>query len=130
MYTAKITNKEEVNGQFVVTVEFTDGVDTVTETVVPQDKQGFIHWVKQRSYSLTTAKELKDEDNVGKVVDVTTTQLTQSELDFNEWVEDFNRLKQVQELVDLGVVVDDNPKLVALRNKVQNDLKAEYVDKL
>ena len=48
MWTATVKNKEEFNGAIKVTVDFSNGTKTVTETCIPQDKDGFTHWVKSR----------------------------------------------------------------------------------
>ena len=133
MYTAKITNKEERNGQFIITVEFTDGVDTVTETVVPQDRQGFEHWVKQRAQSLTTAKELREEDNIGQEVDIAEEVPTQAELDQQEWLKTYYRLEQLEKMADKGFLT--GARLTALNNKISQakafldaNAKVEYLD--
>ena len=133
MYTAKITKKEEVNGQFIITVDFTDGVDIVTETVIPQDKAGFLHWVKQRSESLTTSKELKDEDNVGQEVDIDGVPPTKAELDQNAWFNTYSRLERLETLEAKALLT--GAKLTALTDKITQaktflnaNIKVEYLD--
>ena len=127
MYIGKIIDKVELpNGQVELTVEFSDGVDTETRTVTPQDKRGFEHWVTQVAESLTTAKELKEEDNVGKVVEIASPQQPKAELDKQEWFTNYGKLVDIQKLIDLGVLTGSETKVVALRNKVKTDFKPSY----
>lgn len=134
MFTGKITNKETLpTGQLQITVEFSDGVDTETRTVVPQDKHGFEHWVTQVAQSLTTAKELKEEDNLGKVVEITQTQPTQEELDQKAWLKAYYNLQQLQKVADLNFLTGS--RLTALNTKIANaksfldaNVKASYLD--
>ena len=134
MYTGKIINKTELpNGQVELTVEFSDGVDTETRTVIPQDRRGFEYWVTDVAKSLTTAKELKEEDNVGKVVEITTPQLTKAELDRNKWMETYFLLERLEKLAEKNILT--GPRLTALNNKISTaksfldtNAKAEYLD--
>lgn len=48
MFTAKIIGKNNEQGTTLFTVEFTKGEKTVTETCVPQNRQGFDHWKNSR----------------------------------------------------------------------------------
>jgi len=47
-YTAKIVGKNDEQGTTLFTVEFTKGEKTVTETCIPQNRQGFDHWKNSR----------------------------------------------------------------------------------
>ncbi len=128
MYTAKITNKEEVSQGIKLTVEFSNGTNSVVETVIPQDKNGFNHWVDSRITSLNTLEELKAEDNLGVEVDTSPVvpTPTQAELDQQEWFTDYGKLVDIQKLIDLGVLTGTETKVVALRNKVKTDFKPSY----
>jgi len=132
MYTATLKNKEEVNEGIRVTVEFSNGTKTLTETVIPQDETGFRHWVKSRLASLNSIEEIDTKYEVDTPVDVTeeTVQPTVEELAQREWFRDFGRMQQVQKLIDLGIIPSDHAKVVALRDKLQANLKASYIDAL
>jgi len=133
MFTATIKSKEKVGGAIRVTVEFSDGTTSVTETCVPQDRNGFVHWVKSRLATFNGADELDQEYAENDTVDIaepTPVEPTQEEKDFAEWMRKFRRLQTVQELVDLGIVANDNPKVVALRNDLQSTIKVTYIDNL
>jgi len=136
MFTAKLTNKRELeNGQLEVTVEYTDGTDTHTETFVPQDKQGYIYRTLQVAESLTTAKELKTEDNVGKeIVDpLAVDTRTADEKAQALWLEAYYRLEKLEKIASQAFLTDT--KLTALTRKIDETKKfldvnilVEYLD--
>lgn len=132
MYTAKVTNKETINGQLNVTVEFTNGTDVVTETVIPQDRDGFFHWLKSRLATFNGGVDLDAELSIDQAVEAPTQPTpatpTQEEIDRADWFDNYNRLKKVEELVSLGVVATDHAKVVALRDLVKTTIKPEYID--
>lgn len=130
MYTAKIRNKEEIEQGIKLTVEFDNGTKSFEETVIPQDKVGFNHWVASRIKSLNTLEELKEEDNIDKVVDLSTEtdNLTQAEIDKQAWFEDYSKLIDVQKLIDLGVLSGSEKKIVELREKVKADFRPDYLN--
>jgi hypothetical protein len=127
MYEAKLINKvENPDGTITVTVEYSDGVDTVTESFVPQDKRGYEYRVQQRKESLTTAKLLKNEDNVGKPI-VTEKPLTAAEQARNLWLERDALNERVQYAIDRGYLTGTEPKVVALRKWLKDNFKPEYI---
>lgn len=133
MFTAKVKTKEELQQGIQVTVEFSDGQKTFEETVIPQDKTGFEHWVRSRLSSLNTIETIKtdypDDSEVG-AEEVPPTK-TQAQLDEEQWFEDYYRFVRVKAtLVDTGIVDIDNAKVQALLSDVQSGLKASYVDKI
>ena len=133
MYTAKIRNKEEIEQGIKLTVEFDNGTKSFEEIVIPQDKVGFNHWVASRIKSLNTLEELKEEDNIDKVVDVVdlsteTDNLTQAEIAKQAWFEDYSKLIDVQKLIDLGVLSGSEKKIVELREKVKADFRPAYLN--
>lgn len=130
MYTAKITNKEMVDNRLQVTVEFSDGTHTLSETISPQDKDGFKHWVGARLASLETSKELQEEDNLNKevVVEDPVVPPTADELATREWFRNFGKMQEVGKLVDLGVFTGNEVAITTLRNKLKNDFKPAYLD--
>ena len=133
MFTAKLTNKEETQQGLRVTVEFSNGTDTLTESVIPQDRAGFDHWVKSRLASLNTLEEMKTEDNVGQVIDVSepapVDTRTQAEKDRDAWFKLYYRWVNVKNnLIDPGVVPATHPKAQALLSEVKAGLQADYID--
>jgi len=70
MFTATIIDKQKVDGILALTVRFTDGVDTLDETVKPQDEDGLKYFVKARLDSLNTSKKLETEDNIGRPIEI------------------------------------------------------------
>ena len=134
MFTGKIINKETLStGELQITVEFSDGVDRETRTVIPQDRRGFEHWVNQVAESLTTAKELKEENNIGQVVEITTVQKSREEQSREAWLEVYYNLQQLNKVAELNFLT--GPRLTALKNKIASaksfldaNIKAEYLD--
>jgi len=130
MYTATITKKDVVPQGVQLEVTFSNGTDTLVETIVPQDKRGFNHWVDSRIKSLDTLDEMKAEDNVNKVVDTSTPVETETQavIDEREWFKNYTTLQEVQKLIDLEVLTGTEPKVVALRAKVKADFKPAYLN--
>jgi hypothetical protein len=133
MWTATVKSKELVGGALNVTVDFTDGTRTVTESCIPQDKAGFEFWVKSRLATFNGGVAIDAEYAVDAPVVIAEPVVvppTQAELDYAEWFNDFNRLVRVQKLIELGIIQASNAKVVALKNKVTTNLKAEYIDSI
>ena len=134
MYTAKITQKiqDPSTRVWIVDVEFTNGIDTFIESIKPQDKLGFNHWLQSRLQSLNGLIELIEEDNLNQVIEVDTPEevvLTQVELDRNAWLEKYYKWVRVKTtLIDTGIITASNPKATALLNDIKSTLKAEYLD--
>ena len=136
MYKAILASKKELeDGRLEVTVSYSDGVDTKTETFIPQDKQGYFHRTKQVAESLTTAKILKTEDNVGKeivatpVVDTRTADEKAQAL----WLETYYRLERLELLATKNFLT--GAKLTALTRKIDEtktfldaNILVEYLD--
>ena len=135
MFTAKITNKTKVaNGNLMITVEFSDGKDTFSENVQPQDKAGFDHWVKSRITTLNTAKEFELDDNLGKEITVTepVIELTADEKARDTWLEQWrvysNANRAMKELADAGIeaTTEEVARFEALKKWVADNRKPEY----
>ena len=136
MYKAILTSKKELeDGRLEVTVSYSDGVDTKTETFIPQDKQGYFHRTKQVAESLTTAKLLKTEDNVGKeivakpVADTRTADEKAQAL----WLETYYRLEQLEKLNEKSFLTGErltllNKKIAAAKTFLDANIKVEYLD--
>jgi len=136
MYKAILTSKKELeDGRLEVTVSYSDGVDTKTETFIPQDKQGYLHRTKQVAESLTTAKLLKTEDNVGKEIVATLAVDTRTADEKAQalWLETYYRLEQLEKLNAKAFLT--GARLTALTNKIATaktfldaNIKVEYLD--
>lgn len=132
MWTATIKEKGVVEQGAYVDVDFTDGTTVVTERVIPQDLNGFKHWVRARLASRNVQVDIDAKYAVGAEVVVTETLPTPTadEIARDEWFNDFRRMERVQKLVDLGIVLTTNAKVVALRDKLKTNLRVEYIDAL
>lgn len=131
MFTAKIIDKKEEGATIAITVEFSDGVDTYAEVVRPQDENGFKYFVKQRCESLTTAKALKEADNVGKVVvtDIPVVPPTQVEVDRNVWLEKYYRWVSIKKnLIDTGVLTGSEKQVTDYLADVKATFKPAYIN--
>lgn len=133
MWTATVKNKDATTGIMHVSVDFSNGVKTLTEVCIPQDKDGFDHWVKSRLATLNSATVIDSVYAVGSpvvIADPVVATPTAAEIARNEWFNDFRKLQQAQKLVDLGVILTTNAKIVALRDRLKTNLRVEYIDAL
>lgn len=134
MYTAKIKSKEFVNGALKVTVDYSDGVKTVQETCIPQDEDGFKFWVKSRLATFNSAETINATYAEDSVVDVSDKEVeviapTAEVVARNTWLKLYYKwLKVKTTLIDTGILVGDETKVVQLKNKVKEDLLPEYLD--
>jgi hypothetical protein len=135
MYTAKITRKvKDQNKTWIFDVTFTNGTDTFTEQIKPQDRDGFMFWLKQRLASLNNLDEFVDEDNLDQDIVIPTTPLpTQTELDKQAWFAKYYELEQLQKIAEKAFLT--GPRLTALNNKITSTkafldtkVKVEYLD--
>jgi hypothetical protein len=129
-YIAKLINKRELqDGRLEVTVEYTDGVDSKTETFIPQDKQGYFYRTEEVKRSLNTAKELKLEDNLGKEVVLTTIDTrTQAQKDKDLWIQRDFLKEQVDKAIAKGYLTGTEPKVVQLNSWLKTNFKPEYIN--
>lgn len=133
MWTAKIIEKDLVNGVIKVTVLFTNGNDKVTETCIPQDKNGFLFWVKSRLATFNSSESINTEYSVNSIIDVTEPAPeapTATELAQQAWFSDYMKLQGVQKLIDLGVLTGNETPVINLRNKVKTRFLPAYIDNL
>jgi len=136
MFTATLTSKRELeDGRLEVTVSYSDGVDTQTETFIPQDKAGYIHRTQQIAESLTTAKLLKTEDNVGTVITLKPAADTRTPAEKAQvtWLETYYRLERLELLASKAFLT--GARLTALTRKIDEaktfldaNILAEYLD--
>lgn len=133
MWTAKVIEKDLVNGVIKVTVLFTNGNDQVTETCIPQDKNGFLFWVKSRLATFNSSESINTEYSVNSIIDVTEPAPeapTATELKQQAWFSDYMKLQGVQKLIDLGVLTGNETPVINLRNKVKTGFLPAYIDNL
>jgi hypothetical protein len=135
MFTAKITNKTKVaNGNLMVTVGFTDGTDTYSENIQPQNKGGFDQWVKARIESLNTAKELELEDNLEKELSFTelVVELTAEEEARDTWLAQWRVYEKangaMKSLTQAGIeaTAEETTRFNVLKTWVGDNRKPEY----
>ena len=70
MYIATVNRKEQTERGIQFFVDFTDGETVVTESVIPQDEDGLIYYVKARLDSLNSSKTLPTKFLDGAVIEV------------------------------------------------------------
>ena len=132
MYTSKIVKKEVLaNGNLQLEVEFSNGTKTITETCIPQNRQGFEHWVTSRLASLNSCEELVAENNVGVPLDFTPQPPTKTadEIARELWFQKYFQWIRIKTgLVDTGIVPLTNPRVQAILNDLKTTLKVEYID--
>jgi len=133
MWTATVKSKELVGGALNVTVDFTDGTRTVTESCVPSDKAGFEFWVKSRLATFNAGEDINTVFQVGApivITEPTPVLPTAEEVARNEWFNDYRKLQQIQKLIELSVLTGNETQVVNLRNKVKNNFLPAYIDAL
>jgi len=131
MFTATPISKTEVPQGIEYLIEFTDGVRTVRETVIPQDEDGFRYFIEARLKSLDSSKILPIKFVDGEVIsfEETAPVLTQAEIDRNEFFYDLNRYNRIKTyLIEPGFVLVNDAGIVALTAKIKTNFKPEYLN--
>lgn len=121
----------DVRGTYV-DVDFTDGVTTVSERCNPQNIEGLKHWVRGRLSTFNVESELNANYGIGTEIPPVDEQPAKSteEIAREVWFNDFRKMERVQKLIDLGIILATNTKVVALKDKLKAGLKPEYIDAL
>lgn len=134
MYTAKIFDKSFDAGVLRVQVEFTNGVDSLFESCVPQDENGLKYWIKGRLAQLNFSEEVDTKFPTGSTVNFTepvTPTPTVEELARSEWFKNYTKWVKIKTtLIDTGILSGNETKLANLKAKVQSDFLPAYVDVL
>ena len=121
-----------------------NNLQTQRRTVTVRFSDGTSEFDKDFSFSINetveaikkSVKRFLDEINfvpetiTGSIADVPEEVVvvpTAEELAKTEWDADIEKLKKVQELIDLGVLVGDETPVVNLRNKVKTGFKPAYI---
>lgn len=133
MYTAKIFDKSFNAGVLRVQVEFTNGVDSVFESCVPQDETGLKFFVKSRLAQLNFAGEVDAKFPVGSIVDVSDQVIvdtrTTEEKARDAWLKRYFKWTKIKTtLIDTGILTGNEANLVNLKGRVQSDYLPEYID--
>ncbi len=134
MYTAKIFDKSFDAGVLRVQVEFTNGKESIFESIVPQDENGLKYWVKGRLAQLNFAGEVETKFPVGSTVDVSTPVVTPptptpAEIAQEAWLVNYRKWTKIKTtLIDTGVLTGNETKLATLKAKVQSDFIPAYLD--
>lgn len=132
MYTVNILNKEldKVNQRLYVLTEFLkDGVKSF-ERAFSFAPNATLDDVK-RTIKMYVAELEQADTNVTSIAVGAVDYATAPDMGTtaqNTWYKNYSTLKQVQELITLGVFTGNEPKIVALRDKVKADFKPEYIN--
>jgi hypothetical protein len=134
MFSATVTQKVYEGNAIKIYVDFSDGEKTVNEWVIPQNEEGFNHWINSRLEVFNSSKEIDAKLDVGDkaeiikaaedvvVEDIAVTARVQ-------WFNDVNHLDRVMKfVVDRGLLADDATEVVALRQKIVATYKPEYFE--
>ena len=127
----EVTQKIEDNvnkGAWIIDVSATKGEETMTrnfhgiisQAMLTQAVNGWIDTVE-------SARQVTTEVDLTTPVVEEPTPPTQAELDRQAWEKDKSTLRQLQDLVDMGVFTGTETQIVNLRTKVKNNFKVEYV---
>jgi len=129
MFTAKLNRKEETNGLYTFFVDFTDGVETFTESCIPQDTAGFNYWVKSRIDAYNTKNELNNLLVEGQTIDLATLipapVISEFEQRKNAWFSANQKLEFFLKLKETAITTG---KTVSEERQAEIDALATYVD--
>lgn len=133
MYTAHLISEgvEKTTGSVYWRVEFTDGV----ETIAKQYRFALDSDISERKKTVNKELEVLNRPvetaTVGALdfSDIADTKpiATQAEIDKQDWFRDFERLKKVQDLINLGVLTGTEPAVTTLRTKLTTGFKPAYI---
>lgn len=131
MYTATLigdTKNIELRRR-MINIEFTNGTTTFNkefqfsiDTAVADMKKAVKQYLDELNFVPPTIE--------GDIADYTApieTKPTAAELARTAWDADLVKLKQVKELIDLGVLDGTETAVITLRNKVKTGLKPAYI---
>ena len=135
MYTPTITSKsfDRAKRQVILTVDFSDGTNTVTETLpfgADVSINDILRNLKLRA-SLLDEVETKEAAVPTGVIDLSTVpedDQTAAEKAASDWLRNFERLQKVQLLIDLQVLTGNETAVQNLRTKVSTDFRPAYIN--
>ena len=125
-WSASVIHSEKIDGFVNVTVQYTEGVNTVIE--VYKSFKPDIDWIPK---TVRDKIERLDAVSLYTIADgsVTPADLTVIDIDKDLFRRRCHLLLVVKTMVDLGIVSADNEKLLALVNWIKNNFN-EYFDTL
>ena len=123
-WSGTVTNKSDSNGVYSVTVEYTNGTDTIFETY--SSKSPHSTWIPD-----TVRNRIAQLDTMSSY-DIAIGMVTPSDppsVDANIalFARRFGLLPMVQSLIDLGIVSSDHAKIVAYKNWIAENLN-DYIE--
>ena len=130
MYTATLTDKKIVDGKIVATVSYTNGADTLVETISFIDVETFKRAGKSKIDALNATATAVTNLSLG-TIDTTPTQptLTQAQIDEQAWMNQYAKWVRIKTtLIDTGILTGSETALVNLLNQVKTGFKASYVN--
>jgi len=125
-WTAIIIGKSKASGTYIITVEYTDGVSTITETI--RSLNPSIEWVAQSIKNRVVQLDAVEEFDItvgtppDPVPDVPDVNLEK----FKAYI---RILPTIKTLIDLAVVPEDNPKVKAITDYLKANMAA-YFDEI
>jgi hypothetical protein len=136
MYTAQVNRKEETTQGLRVYVDFLrNGIQSHTESVIPQDRAGFDFWLKDRLKTLNEGETLKTDLVDGEAVIppadpvIEEPVLTAEEIARNTWLAKYTKWVRIKTtVVDTQIVPITNPKIDAMLQDLRSTILPEYID--
>jgi hypothetical protein len=141
MWNAKLINKSLNNGVLTVVIEYSNGIDTLTETYTSTGSRYNIKNIAiKRIQQLTEMKSTFAGIKTGSI-DLTPEPVvepepqpvpepTQEELDRSEYSSKLNSLRALVKASELGIIEPTNTRITTLRTWVKDNFKIEYADLL
>lgn len=126
-WTASVTSKDFSNGFYSVTVQYTDGVNIVSETYRSQVPN--LTWLQDQVRSRISQLSVAGGFNI-TLGPITLPTPPASDPNISLFGQRVKILEVAKLLIDMGVIVPTNPKVVTLANWVKNnfDTYIEQVD--
>ena len=134
MYTAKLKSdvEDDQKRRRVITVTFAEG-----EISYDQEFQFSLTTevakIKRTVRNYLAEINFVKEDITGDIDDYTepvVTPPTAAELAKQDWFQRYNKLEQVQKMIDLGILTGDENPVTNLRDGLKADLKPRYINEL
>ena len=122
-WTARVTDKQFVDGVVKVSLEFTDGVKTVSETYVSS--------APSETWIADTVRDRINALKVGSAFDIPIGSIIPSDPiptpdDFGLFRSRMQLLVLVKVLIDLGLILPTNPEVVALGDWVKSNFDTYF----
>lgn len=134
MYTANIIGDvvDREASRRILTVEFTDGLSTFSrdfsfrvleepETV----KRTIVAALDELNYVPPAISDLEVPAQ-----DIKSTESTNEERTFLDWLADYRLLETAQRLLAMGIITGNEPDIVSLKNRVTNGFRMAYLSRI